>query len=358
MRSGVALAGCAAVLGGLISGLTVAFLQGDDVAPEASVTPAPRAALTVEQTSAVIDVASRARPGVVLIESTRRTAGGSEQDAGSGIVLDAKGHILTNAHVVLGTDSLRVILSDGTERPAILLGHDYPFTDVAVLQIGPGKLTPIAPGDSSTLKLGETVIAIGNPLAEFAGSVTVGVISGLNRRRTFDAVRQNDLLQTDAAVNSGNSGGALLNLQGEFIGMPTAVLRQSRSGAPVDAIAFALPSNRVMEIANVIVASGGHYPRPSAGLEHVDLSPEALQRLPRLTVTEGALVTAITPAGAAETAGIQPGDVITALGGTPVTRDAPFLNALMAHEPGESVRVVLNRNGRIIETEVRLARRS
>ncbi|MBA4181280.1 MAG: hypothetical protein C0506_11880 [Anaerolinea sp.] len=258
----LALAGCAALLGGLVSGLTVVWLSGGDNATEPAAPAPSRIVLTVEQSSAVTDVAARARPGVVLIRSTKRTPSGIESDSGSGVVLDEQGHILTNAHVVLGTDSLRVTLSDGTERPAILLGHDFPFTDVAVLQITPGKLTPIEPGDSSTLKLGQTVIAIGNPLVEFEGSVNVGVISGLARRRTFDAVRQDDLLQTDAAVNSGNSGGALLNLQGQFIGMPTAVLRQSRTSQPVEGIAFALPSNRVLEIAARIIAVGGGLPAP------------------------------------------------------------------------------------------------
>ncbi|MBA4181279.1 MAG: hypothetical protein C0506_11875 [Anaerolinea sp.] len=103
---------------------------------------------------------------------------------------------------------------------------------------------------------------------------------------------------------------------------------------------------------------GGDFPRPSAGLEYIDLSPEVLQRLPRPTSSEGALVTSITPGGPADAAGIQPGDVIAKVGDTAVTRDVPFLNALMTHEAGEAVRVVLNRNGRIIETEVRLARRS
>lgn len=359
-RTALALAGCAALIGGLVSGLTVVLLSGSsDHVDEAPAGPSTRAELlTVEQTSAVSDVAARARPGVVLIESTKRTATGLDKDAGSGVVLDAQGHILTNAHVVLGTDSLRVVLSDGTERPAILLGHDYPFTDIAVLQISPGKLTPIVTGDSASLQLGQAVIAIGNPLAEFGGSVTVGVISGLARHRTFDGVRQDDLIQTDAAINSGNSGGALLNLEGQLVGIPTAVLRQSRSGQPVEGIAFALPSNRIISIAATIIATGSNYPRPSVGLDHVDLSPDVLQRLPRLSVTEGALVTAITSGGPADAAGLQPGDVITKLGDLAVNRDNPFLNALMAREVGETVRVVFNRNGRIIEVEVRLARRT
>jgi S1-C subfamily serine protease len=354
---GVALG--ASLLGGLVAGGTVAFFSQDDAQPTTQ-TPgqgtASAGTLSVQQTSAITDVAAKARPGVVRVESTRRTQNGVEQDVGSGIVLDTEGHVLTNAHVVLNTDSLKIVLSDGTERPAILVGNDFPFTDLAVLQIGPGKLTPIEPGDSSALVLGESVIAIGNPLAEFDGSVTVGVISGLNRTRVMDDVRQDDLIQTDAAVNNGNSGGALLNLRGQFIGIPTAVLRQTRSGLPVEGIAFALPSNRVMEIAKRIIAEGS-YPRPSFGADLRDLTAELLARTSRPAATEGAIVALVTAGGAADVAGIQAGDIITKLAGQDVNRDNPFLNVLMRHQPGETVRVVLNRNGRIIEADVRLSKR-
>ncbi len=346
----------AALAGGVVGGLVVSGLDGDSEAPASS--RAAAQTLTVEQTSAIADAAAAARPGVVRIESTKRTATGNEQDVGSGVVLDAEGHILTNAHVVLGTDTLKVILSDGTERGAILLGHDYPFTDVAVLQIGPGGLTPLPVGDSMALKLGEAVVAIGNPLAEFDGSVSVGVVSGLARIRNFDGVRQDDLIQTDAAVNNGNSGGALVNLKGQFVGMPTAILRQTRSGASVEGIAFALPSNRLVAVAAVIIREGGQYPRPSLQLDHQDITAEVLPRLGRLSVREGALVVALIPNGAAARAGIQAGDIVTSIADQPVNADHPLYNVLMGYAPGDTVKVVLNRNGRIIEAEVRLAQRS
>jgi S1-C subfamily serine protease len=301
---------------------------------------------------------AKARNSVVRIESTKRTASGTEQDVGSGVVLDGQGHILTNAHVVLNTDSLTVVLADGSERRAILLGHDLPFTDMAVIQVGPGGLTPIDVGDSSQLVLGQTAIAIGNPLASFDGSVTVGAISGLDRQRKFDTVLQKDLIQTDAALNEGNSGGALINLEGQFIGMPTAVLRQSQTGSSVEGIAFALPANRVIPIARRIVVDGASYPRPSLGLDHVDLTPEALSRLPRVAVEQGALVTQIDPDGPGGRGGIRAGDVITQVGDQAIDEQTPLLNALMAHQPGDAVRFVLNRNDRIIEVEVRLGKRA
>ncbi len=352
----VAIAGAAAILSGALAGVIAATLANpEDDSPSDG---GNVQALTVEQTSAVADAAASTRPSVVRIESTRKVQGGTEQDIGSGVILDTEGHVVTNAHVVLNTDTLKIVLADGSERQAILVGHDFPFTDVAVLQIGPGGLDPIEVGDSSAARLGETVMAVGNPLAEFDGSISVGVISGVNRVRSMDGVLQPDLIQTDAAVNNGNSGGALVNLKGQFIGMPTAVIRQSRSGAEVEGIAFALPSNRVAAIAREIIERGSGIPRPSIQAGHVDLTPELLAARPRTGAKEGALIEGVNPGGPAAEAGIQAGDVITNVGDFVVDPAHPLLNVLMAFEPDETAKVVLNRNGRIIETEVRFAQRS
>jgi S1-C subfamily serine protease len=351
----------AAIVGGLATGaVLLLFGFGEDDAPQAAsdqATPATQQ-VTVEQTSAVTEAAARGRASVVRIESVRRVGGAAERDVGSGVVIDEQGYLVTNAHVVLGTESLKAVLPDGTERPAILVGHDYPFTDLAVLQVGPGNLTAAEVGDSGALRLGEAVVAIGNPLAEFEGTVTVGVVSGLNRTQVFDAVAQRDLIQTDAAINNGNSGGALLNLQGQFVGMPTSVIRGSGNGAAVEGIAFALPSNRVLEVARAIIANQGSLARPTLGVEHIDLTPEGAAQLGRFASNEGALVTDVQVGGPADVAGIREGDIITRVGATDVNATEPLLNALMAAEPGQRVRVVLNRDGRIIETEVQLGTRS
>lgn len=354
---GLALVGLAALVGGAVGGGVVAYLDDDPNAAEE--TERAFQALTVEQTAAISEAAQQTRPSVVRIESTRRGSGGGiEQDIGSGVVLDQEGHIVTNAHVVLNTETLKVILPDGTERPAILVGHDYPFTDVAVLQIGPGNLKPIEPGDSGSLKLGESVIAVGNPLAEFDGSISVGVVSGLSRVRMLDGVRQADLIQTDAAVNSGNSGGALVNLRGQFVGMPTAIIRQSRSGQDVEGIAFALPANRVLEIARTIVETGASVARPSIQAQHVDLTPEVLAKIPRPGASQGALVSTVAAGGAAAEGGIQAGDIISQVGDQEINLENPLFNVMMNYKAGDTARVVLNRNGRIIETEVRFAQRT
>jgi S1-C subfamily serine protease len=213
-------------------------------------------------------------------------------------------------------------------------------------------------GDSERLRLGETVIAIGNPLAEFDGSVTVGVVSGLNRARTYEGVRQGDLIQTDAAVNSGNSGGALLNLEGQLVGIPMSVLRESRGGAPVEGIAFALPINRALDIATQIIDSGGAIERPTLELDVVEITDGVRAQFPELAAEAGALVISIRMNGVGAQAGIQLADVIVEVDGLSVDAAHPLHSVLSGLEPGQPVQVVFNRDGRIIETEVILAKRS
>jgi 2-alkenal reductase len=342
-----------AVIGGIAGALVAAGIDDDPGATDstASATGTP---VELEVTTALTSAARKALPAVVRVESaTRRSL-----DVGSGVVISADGYIVTNAHVVMGTDQLKVVFADGSERPAVLIGHDYPFNDVAVLQVAPVGLSVIEVGDSAELEPGETVLAIGNPLGELYGSVTVGVVSGLNRSRVLDGVRHDDIIQTDAAINSGNSGGALVNLAGQFVGMPTTILRQSNGGQPVEGVAFAIPSRRVLEIANQIIAGRGPISRPSLQLDHLDLNDEVAARLPALPTSTGAVVLTIVQGGVAAQAGIRAGDVIVRVGDTAVDAQTPLLNALAKHQPGETVKVVLNRNGRIIETEVRLAKRS
>ena len=160
----IAVAAGGAIPGGLVSGGVAArFAHTSDSSTASNRTTVAGTTLSVDQTSAIADFALHVRPSIVRVDSSKRAVGGTERDIGSGVVIDQQGHVITNAHIVRNTDWLRVVLSDGTERPAILIGHDYPFTDVAGLQISPGRLTTVEIGDSSTLHLGDTVVAIGNP---------------------------------------------------------------------------------------------------------------------------------------------------------------------------------------------------
>lgn len=346
-----------ALFGAVVGGLLVSVFDDND-GGSAVLSEGNANQISVEVSSAITEVAAAARPGVVRVESAA-SAVSDDTDIGSGVIIDAAaGYVLTNAHVVLDTERLQVVLADGTARPAVLVGHDFPYTDVAILQISPGGLTQIPAGDSEQLRLGETVVAIGNPLAEFDGTVTVGVISGLNRARTYDGVRQGDLIQTDAAVNSGNSGGALLNLQGQLVGIPMSVVRETRGGAPVEGIAFALPANRAMEVGQRIIETGGSLERPTLQLDVVELTPGVRAQFPGIQAEAGALVVAILMNGVAASAGIELADVIVEVDGSAIDAEHPLHSVLARLEPGQSVRVVFNRSGRIIETEVTLAKRS
>jgi 2-alkenal reductase len=357
----IAFGAVAALIGGVAGGGMVALLDGGggDPGPQSDGGARARAeTVSVEFTSALTEAAATGRKAVVRIEATRRENGQTVTDAGSGVIIDDDGHIVTNAHVVLGTETLRVFLPNGAETPAILVGHDAPFTDLAVLRVPPVAGARIDAGDSSTLKVGETVVAVGNPLIEFSGTVTAGIVSGLNRRRVIDGSRYDDLIQIDAPINSGNSGGALVNLRGQFVGMPTLVVRQTRNAQPVEGIGFAIPSGRVMEIASGIIRAQGPYPRPDLGFDALDIQPETQRFTGRLPLDKGAVVTSVAQGGPAASAGVREGDIVTHIGANEINRDLPFINAVMAYSPGDVVKVVLSRAGRIIEVDVRTRQRS
>jgi 2-alkenal reductase len=212
------------------------------------------AGASVTQASAVTSVVKSAEPAVVTIRNTMqvRSRRGSNTGVaeGSGVIIDAQGHILTNAHVVQGAQQLEVVFNDGTRTSAQLVGADA-TRDIAVLQVSGNVPAYLSLGDSSALELGETVIAIGSPLGTFSGSVTVGVVSGLDR--SVQGASQDHLIQTDAAINSGNSGGPLLNLNGEVIGINTLVVRRTNNGDIAEGLGFAIPSNTLSTVVQQIL---------------------------------------------------------------------------------------------------------
>ena len=210
------------------------------------------------EASAVTEAVKRAEPAVVTIINTMQvqTRRGSSVAVaeGSGVIIDTQGHIVTNAHVVQGAQQLDVVFNDGTKVSAVLVGADSTH-DIAVLQVDGGVPGSLPLGDSSALQLGETVVAIGSPLGStYAGSVSVGVVSGLDR--SVEGSGQTHLIQTDAAINNGNSGGPMLNLAGQVIGINTLVVRQSGSGDIVEGLGFAIPSNTVAGVVQQILAEG------------------------------------------------------------------------------------------------------
>jgi 2-alkenal reductase len=325
-----------ALLGGAVAGAvagTIASNSSDD-APGVIAAEAPADAASA---------AAFAMPSVVTIineSAPKYDASGREYQSvssGTGVIIDDRGFIVTNQHVVTAHGKLTVVLSNGDERPATRVSDDAPFTDIAVLRIPGGGLKALPIGDSDKLVPGQTVVAIGSALYEFHNSVSTGVVSGLHRRWLRQGVYMEDLVQTDAAINHGNSGGPLINTRGEVVGITTNVVRNFGDDSLVVGISFAISSRTFNPIVRSIIANG-RFPRPYFGIEHTNLDAEiAAQK--RLRTDTGALVDRVLDGSPAQRAGLRPGDVIVRLGAKDVDDETPFINALAA--VGTSDRVPL-----------------
>ncbi len=260
---------------------------------------------------------------------------------GSGVIIDPRGYIMTNHHVIEGAQQLYVILADGRQRPARLVGSDYPFSDLALVKIE-GEHYPAATlGDSDALQAGEWVVAIGSALGDFRNSVTVGVISGLGRSLQTSGAVLDDLIQTDAPINRGNSGGPLLNLDGQVIGINTAIIRGGADQA--EGIGFAIPSNTVRYVADQLIASG-YVARPYLPLNGIPITPR-LAALYNLPVDYGVFIQAVGRGTALDEAGVQPGDILLSLGGERIDEQHPLLRILARHRAGEDVELEIWRDG-------------
>lgn len=311
----------------------------------------------------ITSVVQEVEPAVVTVVGTisgRATFFGVTSDqevSGSGVIITEDGYILSNNHVVEGTQTLSVILNDGTEHPAELISRDV-FADLAVLKIE-GKVPGIAKiGNSDNLKPGETVIAIGSPLGTFRNSVTVGVISATGRTLdSGDGYAIEDLIQTDAAINSGNSGGPLLNLTGEVIGINTLVIRGSNnSSTSAEALGFAIPSNTAAMIAQHIIEKG-YFARPYLGTSYQNVTPRIASWY-NLPVNYGAYITGIDRNSPAEIAGLRPGDIITKIGDVPIDEQQSFINALFEYEPNQQITIEFSRENQLLTVDVVLGEMS
>jgi serine protease Do len=308
-------------------------------APDISASDNPIVQIAKEVGPAVVGVTvSVKQPGELDAEET-------ESGYGTGIIISADGYIVTNNHVVAGSDSVKVTLFDGTDYPARLVGTDA-TTDLAVLKIDAIGLTAAALGDSDALQVGETVVAIGNPLgSDLAGSVTSGIVSALSREITTNGYSQK-YIQTDAAINPGNSGGALVNIKGEVIGINTLksyLAGYDDYGVPIgtEGIGFAIPINATKPIVEQLI-SNGSVVRPGIGISC--LVDEANQYNPAGS-PEGVTVVSVTKGGPAEVAGLQPGDIVTAIDGQAVTTVEGLTTIIHAHEVGDNVELSVWRNG-------------
>ena len=273
---------------------------------------------------------------------------GVEEGLGSGVIIDAeRGHVVTNAHVVEGAESIVVTLRDGRRFTARLLGSD-PAADIAVLRITPQRLTALPLADSSRLRVGDFVVAIGNPFG-LEQTVTSGIVSALGRRR-LGIESYEDFIQTDASINPGNSGGALVNLRGELVGINTAIL--GPNGASIG-IGFAIPVNMAKAIADQLVEYG-EVRRGRLGIGIQDLTPELASAF-KIPPTHGAVVAQVERGSAAERAGLRVGDVIVRVNGRPVLDASQLRNEVGLLRVGSRVELEVMRNGKALKLSAEVA---
>ena len=260
--------------------------------------------------------------------------------SGSGFIISEDGYILTNHHVIEGSSSISVSMYDGSTYDAALIGSDE-SNDIAVLKIEAEDLVPVVLGSSDALNVGDTVVAIGNPLGELTFSLTVGAVSAKDRAVTLSSSVTMDLIQTDCAINSGNSGGALFNLYGEVIGITNAKYSSGSSGeASIDNIGFAIPVNDVMPIVESIIEKG-YVSTPYIGVSISDVSEEAQA----YGIPAGAAIREVVEGSPAAEAGIRAGDVITAFNGVEITGSAGLGDAVDGCQVGDTVGVTVYRQG-------------
>jgi len=314
--------------------------------------------VTIDESSAVIDVAKNAGPAVVRIVSEGVDPNATnlpEQGIGSGVIFNPNGWILTNRHVVAGSNKLTVELKDGTQYPGTIYGIDT-LTDLAIVKIDAKDLTAAGLGDSDALRVGQLVVAIGSPLGTFSNTVTSGIVSAKGREINASGSSLRNLIQTDAAINPGNSGGPLLDASSAVIGINTAIASDSTG------IGFSIPIN----IAKPLMAqalAGKQLERPYIGIRYEDINAQ-LAKTDSLPVKVGALVSReadqngnppITAGSPAEAAGIQPGDIITAIGQTKIDTEHPLDAVLAQNAPGDTIQLSILRGGQPSTVDVTLA---
>ena len=268
---------------------------------------------------------------------------------GSGVIVSHEGYILTNNHVVEGADEIEVVLTDGRKAPAKIVGLD-PETDLAVIKIDLDKLPVIVLGQSELARVGDVVLAIGNPFG-VGQTVTMGIISALGRNNLHINSFEN-FIQTDAAINFGNSGGALVDTRGNLIGINTAIY--SQSGGSVG-IGFAIPVSTAKTVMEAIIKDG-HVVRGWIGVETQDITPELAQSF-GLQRTSGAIIAGVVRNGPADKAGIVPGDILLAVDGKPVGDTTEMLNLIAQLPPGGKAKMTVLRKNREAALDVVVGKR-
>lgn len=274
-----------------------------------------------------------------------------QDGAGSGVIISEDGYIITNAHVISGASQIKVRTSDKTEYEAELIGSDSK-SDIAVLKIEATGLTPAVVGNSDNLVVGEFTLAVGNPMGTLGGTVTNGIISALNRDITVQGQTMN-LLQTNAAVSPGNSGGGLFNEKGELIGIVNA--KSAEEGA--EGLGFAIPVNTAMEVAQSLIDNGYVTGRPALGIQVLAVSD--WQMMVQYGVSQpGVYIVDVTEGSCADKAGLKAGDLFVSIDGNSVTGTVDVTGALDSHAVGDTLEIQVAREGKVVQVSVVLEEQS
>lgn len=359
----ILVAGISGLLGAVIGGIAVYTIVQNNLpraqdASDTAITSSSSIQISSSQIETTITQSvEKIGPTVVTVLATvpgRMTFFGmtpDQQVTGSGVLISENGYFLTNNHVVENTIDVSVILANGSLIPVQIVGIEL-YADLAVLKID-GDVPAVAVlGNSDTLKPGETVIAIGSPLGDFKNSVTVGVVSATGRMiDTGKGYQMEDLIQTDAAINQGNSGGPLVNLAGEVIGINTLVVRGSGVGSDIaEGLGFAIPSNTAIAVADQIIEHG-YFSRPYLGIRWQPITPRIAAAY-RLPVEWGVFVTEVIPNSPAEQNGLRRGDIITSIGEVKLDKDHNYYNVLFSFSPGEMIIMEVVRGTRVLDIPV------
>jgi serine protease Do len=332
-----------------------AFNRGEHPAASATVTtavaPLDQVARIPAGTDSFAPIVERVAPAVVTIRSTRSRTSQPlygqrrgpnmppQSGLGSGAIVSADGYVLTNHHVIAGADQITVELSDRRSFKATIVGSDQ-ASDLAVLRIKGTGFPTLPLGDSDRVRVGDVVLALGNPLG-IGQTVTMGIVSAKGRATGLGDGSYEDFLQTDAPINSGNSGGALVNTRGELVGINSQIL--SPTGGNIG-VGFAIPANMAKHVMQSLVADGRVH-RGMIGVTVQTVTSDDAEHLGLQSVA-GAIVSSVEPGGPAADAGVQPGDVITAINETPVADSNTLRNTVAQSKPGSLVRLTLIRDGR------------
>lgn len=359
----IALALCCSLLGSIAGGVIVGIVMATQI--DGAGANGPAIIAQGDRESSVIDITTVdtskvMTPAEVYATNVNSTVGittsvvtnfwgysTTSPASGSGFILSDTGYILTNYHVIEDSSSITVSFYDGSSMPADLIGYDI-NNDIAVLKVNATGLVPVILGDSENMNVGDEVVAIGNPLGELTFSLTVGAVSAMSREVTTSNGITMNLIQTDCAINSGNSGGALFNLYGEVIGITNAKYSSSsNSEASIDNIGFAIPVNSIKDIVQSIIEDG-YITKPYVGISVADVSEESQS----YGLPQGAAVKQIVPDSPAAASDLQINDIITHVNGEAVAGSSQLVMLVGESSPGDVLKLTVYRQGNTIEIDL------